>query len=228
MALARSGLRTALAFWLVAATTYSGGALAEPLRYLALGDSYTIGQGISPKGRWPVQLTAALRKNGFEFESPPIIARTGWTGEQLIEAIGQANPPAHFDLVSLLIGVNNQFRGHSLEAFREQFDELLTTSIRLAKGRKDRVFVVSIPDYGYTPFGKRGRVGIGKAIDVYNAACAEIAAWHGVVFIDITGVSRSRPDDWSWTASDTLHPSSAQYAGWVDVMLTRVSTLLEK
>src|SRR5688572_9071044 len=129
-------------------------AQGQKLTYLALGDSYTIGESVAEQERWPVQLIARLKAKGKTYDTPKIIATTGWRTDDLSNAIWKEELKPGYDLVSLLIGVNNQYQGKSVEAYKPEFDELLRTAISLAGGDRRRVFVVSIPDYGYTPFGK--------------------------------------------------------------------------
>jgi lysophospholipase L1-like esterase len=188
-------------------------AAADDMRYLALGDSYTIGQSVAERARWPIQLAKTLREGGVAVGEPEIIARTGWTGGELISAIEYYSPMPAYDLVSLLIGVNNQYRGRSPESFRPEFTALLNSAIKFARGRVDRVVVVSIPDYGFTPFGTPRRGSISRGIDEFNAVCRELTLAVGATFIDITPISRS--EDPTLVARDGLHPSGSQYAAWV-------------
>ncbi|MHB8913168.1 MAG: GDSL-type esterase/lipase family protein, partial [Lysobacter sp.] len=168
------------------------------LRYLALGDSYTIGEGVPEAGRWPVQLVRALRADGVALADPRIIATTGWTTDELAAAIDAAQPRDRFDFVSLLIGVNNQYRGRDVADYRDQFTALLERAIAFAGGRAERVLVLSIPDWGVTPFAaaqyaqQRGRdaAQIAGELDAYNAAARAICDARGVAFVDITAVSR--------------------------------------
>jgi lysophospholipase L1-like esterase len=186
-----------------------------PLRYLALGDSYSIGEGVEESGRWPVQLAAALRQEGIEIGDPQIIARTGWTTDELSAALDAREPLGEWDLVSLLIGVNNQYRGRPLEGYREGFRELLERAIRLARGRPERVMVLAIPDWGVTPFGAaHDRSRIAAELDAYNAVKAEICRERGVAFVDTAALSRARGAEPSMLAADGLHPSAALYALW--------------
>ena len=144
-------------------------------RMLALGDSYTIGESVQENDRWPMQLVDMLREAGNNFEKPEIIAKTGWTTDELIAAINEANPQGPFDLVSLLIGVNNQYRGNSLLTYREEFEFLLRKAIDFAGGDIKKVIVVSIPDWGVTPFAEgRDRKKIAQEIDDFNDANKEI------------------------------------------------------
>ena len=177
--------------------------------YLALGDSYTIGEGVEPARRWPVVL--ADRKG---WSPPRIIATTGWTVAELEQAIDSSTDSQdRYDRVSLLIGVNDEYRGGSVEDYEVSFARILQTSLRFAANEAERVFVVSIPDYGVTPFaGERGAE-IGARIDEYNAVAKRISQQRGVEFVDITPTSRQMPDA---LVSDGLHPDAEQYATWVD------------
>ncbi len=191
----------------------------QPIKYLALGDSYTIGESVTETERWPVQLAEALRKKGRSIEAPKIIATTGWRTDNLGNAINIANLKPEYGLVSLLIGVNNQYQGKPIDQFRKEFEELLNVAIRLAQGKKENVFVVSIPDYGYTPFGKANQPKISKELDDYNSVSKNITGKYGVKYFYITDISRKGFDDPSLVASDGLHPSGKQYGQWVDLIL---------
>lgn len=185
------------------------------VRFLALGDSYTIGESIAPSGRWPVQLAAILRDQGIPVTDPTIIAKTGWTTDELSAAIDAAQPSGTYDLVTLLIGVNNQYRGRSLEEYREQLTELIVRSIALAGGKTESVVVLSIPDWGVTPFAEgRDRQKIAQEIDEFNRVKREESERAGVRFVDITPYSRMAAEDPGLTALDGLHPSARMYAEW--------------
>ena len=188
------------------------------MRYLALGDSYSIGEGVPEAGRWPMQLAAALRARGIALQDPRIIATTGWTTDELSAAMDAAEPLGTWDLVSLLIGVNNQYRGRTLDDYREQFSGLLERAIALAGHQPSRVFVLSIPDWGVTPFAQgRDRARIAQEIDAFNATARHICKALGAAFIDITPTSRDQGGDPDMLVADGLHPSAAMYARWVDV-----------
>ncbi len=204
----------------VSTSTISPSPTAEaPLRFLALGDSYTIGESILEDERWPVQLVAGLRAQGRNIEDAQIIAQTGWTTDELAAAIVAANPQGPYDIVSLLIGVNNQYRGRSQTEYREQFVDLLNQAIAFADGEPTKVFVVSIPDWGVTPFAARqDSEAIGAEIDAFNAINRAEAEKAGVVYIDITPISRRAPDEPELIADDGLHPSGKMYAEWVALM----------
>lgn len=182
-------------------------------KFLALGDSYTIGESVAEAERWPNQLVAKLK-----LTAPRIIATTGWRTDNLKDAIKAANLKPEYDLVSLLIGVNNQYQGKSIEIYEREFEELLQTSIKLAKGKKKNVFVVSIPDYGYTPFGKAKQEKISEELDQYNAINKRIAAKYGLKYFNITEISRKGLQDAELVAGDGLHPSGKMYAQWVEVI----------
>lgn len=190
------------------------------VRYLALGDSYTIGESVAPEDRFPNRLARALG-----IGEPQIIARTGWTTDELNAAIDAANPRGTFDLVTLLIGVNNQYRGRDAEQYRTEFAALLQRAIGFAGGDASNVIVVSIPDWGVTPFAEgRDRAAIATAIDRYNAINREEAARAGARYVDITAISRR--GDPSLVAGDGLHPSGAQYAEWVAAILPQAREAL--
>ncbi len=192
------------------------------LSYLALGDSYTIGEGVPESGRWPVQLAHALRNEGVPISDPRIIAQTGWTTDELDAAIDAALPLAGYDLVSLLIGVNNQYRGLGVDGFRVQFSALLERATGFARGRRERVLALSIPDWGVTPFARRelrSAARIADEIDAYNRAAQEACAQSGIAFVDITAISRARGAEPLMLVEDELHPSAAMYAEWTRLAL---------
>lgn len=198
-------------------TTTHTTALVPELRYLALGDSYTIGEGIDEAGRWPIQLANALRAEGIPIADPYIIAKTGWTTDELDAAITAQEPLGGYDFVSLLIGVNNQYRGRSVEEYRVQFAALLWRAIGFAGNRPGRVLALSIPDWGVTPFAQqqgRDRDQIARELDAYNLAAREACLHRGVAFVDITAVSREHGSEVTMLADDGLHPSAAMYAEW--------------
>ena len=196
---------------------------AMALNYLALGDSYTIGESVESSERFPVILARELREEGLEIEEPEIIATTGWTTADLKNGVFSAGiVKQEYDMISLLIGVNNQYQGRSLEEYKKEFRELLLLSLDLANGNKGHVFVVSIPDYGYTPFGASGQEEISAEIEEFNKVNKEITASFGVRYFNITPLSRNGLSDPSLVAGDGLHPSGKMYQQWVDLMLEEV------
>jgi len=193
-------------------------------RVLALGDSYTIGERVAVPDRWPNQLARTLRQRGLKVSDPDIIAKTGWTTDELSSAIDAAKPKGRYDLVTLLIGVNNQYRGRDPEQYRKEFAALLQRAIGLAGGKAKRVVVVSIPDWGVTPFAEgRDRAKIAAEIDRFNAIAAEETKRADAKYADITPVSRKNR---TLVAPDGLHPSAAMYAQWVTVILPQAEAAL--
>jgi lysophospholipase L1-like esterase len=191
----------------------------EKVKFLALGDSYTIGQSVDISARWPVQLIDSLRAKGIMCDDPRIIATTGWRTDNLKSAIQNANLPDTYNLVSLLIGVNNYFQGRTVESYMSEFSDLLDEAIQLAGGDKSHVFVVSIPDYGYTPFGMNNQPAITAGINTFNAANKSISEEIGVTYINITEISRQGLAQPALVASDRLHPSGKMYTEWVRMIL---------
>lgn len=197
---------------------------ARSLRYLALGDSYTIGEGVAAHERWPTLLAQALEKSGFALVEVQIVARTGWTTSDLNDAIDDAGPQGPFDVVSLLIGSNNQFREHYIGEYRMEFVGLLDRAIGFASGDPSRVIVVSIPDWGVTPFGASYEPEkVAAEIDAFNAVAEEAAERAGANWVDVTAISR-RTDP--GLVGDKLHPSGVQYEEWVEVILPVALTAL--
>ncbi len=199
------------------------------LGWLALGDSYTVGEGVAEAARWPVVLAAQLRDAGIDIAPPRILATTGWTTDELSSAMDAAEPLGQWDFVSLLIGVNNQYRGGSLAAYQGEFHDLLRRALTLAGERADRVLVLSIPDWGVTPFAAtqgRDSALIGREMDGYNAAAAELCAAHGVAFVDVTPISRAHGREPGMLVEDGLHPSASMYALWAAQAFPAVHALL--
>lgn len=197
-------------------------------RYLALGDSYTIGESVPADDRWPVQLADLLRKDKISVASPEIIARTGWTTAELAAGIDAAKPLNNYDLVSLLIGVNNQYRGQSLERYRTELRELLTRGVQFAGGRPNRVLVLSTPDWGVTPFASgQNRAQIAREIDAFNQVEREECEKLKIVFVDITPLSRTALGDASQVADDKLHFSGKMYKQWAEMALLITKKMLE-
>jgi lysophospholipase L1-like esterase len=199
------------------------------LTILSLGDSYTIGEGVAPEKRWPVQLAVAMRSLGLDARDPQVIARTGWTTGELRKGIEESQVEARYDWVTVLIGVNNQYRGRSPDEYRKELNELIRYAIEKAGSHPKRVIVLSIPDWGVTPFAKeKGKdpAKIAEEIDTYNRVKREEAERLGVHFVDITDISREAglddsklPSEKRLLADDGLHPSGAMYQRWVERML---------
>ena len=192
----------------------------EGRRFLALGDSYTIGEGVGEEERWPVQLAKLLKERGIDVVDPVIVARTGWTTAELMRGIDQAHPAGRFDLVTLLIGVNNQYRGRSIDEYRGEFGTLLRRAVAFAGGEPGRVLVVSIPDWGVTPYAEgRDRARIAREIDRFNEANREATRRAGARYVDVTGRSRSAAGDRGSVVGDGLHPSGGMYEAWARLAL---------
>lgn len=187
------------------------GSSSPPARFLALGDSYTIGESVPVEERWPNELARELG-----WPEPQIIAKTGWTTDELNAAIDAAKPQGPFDLVTLLIGVNNQYRGRDAEEYRREFAGLLRRAIGFAGGDARKVVVVSIPDWGVMPFAKdRDRRKIAAEIDRFNAINREETVRAGARYADVTAISRRAASDPALVAGDGLHPSGSMYRQWV-------------
>ncbi|MGZ9236097.1 MAG: SGNH/GDSL hydrolase family protein [Anaerolineales bacterium] len=222
-------MRTLTLFWLVlligCAPNLSDPAPAlgesdmPAYRYLAIGDSYTIGESVLEGERWPNQLAKLLEAENIQMEVT-IIARTGWTTDELWQGIQATDIQPPYDLVSLLIGVNNQYRGYDIHEYREQFAFLLNKSIEYAGGNPRHVIVLSIPDWGVTPFASgRDRQQIAKEIDEFNSVNREEAKKAGAHYVDVTPISRQAVDDTTLIAPDGLHPSGAMYTLWAEDIL---------
>ncbi len=197
--------------------------------YLALGDSYTIGEGVDASQRYPVLLATSLRKEGYSINDPLIVATTGWTTDELAAGIHAARVTGPFDLVSLLIGVNNQYRGRDVGNYRAGFRSLLEQATEFAGGQAETVFVLSIPDWGVMPFAaSRDRNKIAMEIDQYNNVNREETQQRGSLYVDVTPVSRQAKDDPSLIAEDGLHPSGNMYAAWVELALPGVKSILNQ
>lgn len=198
---------------------------------LCLGDSYTIGEAVEENERFPMQAVELLRAQGIEFATPQIIAKTGWTTDELADAITQSHITGNYNFVTLLIGVNNQYRGRDTENYRQQFVQLLNTAIAYANGNRNHVFVISIPDWGVTPFGHndaRGEKTIGEQIDQYNSVNRYQALQAGVHYIDITPGSRLAKTDAALLAGDGLHPSGKMYAAWAQQLAQGIRQALNQ
>lgn len=190
---------------------------SKTIKYLALGDSYTIGQSVCETCRFPIQLQDSIKKS-FQTNDvfiTTIIAQTGWTTANLKAAIASQNPSNDYDLVTLLIGVNNQFQNKPFSIYQQEFPELVTSAIEKAKGVKDRVIVVSIPDYAYTPFGN-GNTTISTQIDTYNTFAQNYCTQNNITFINITDITRLGLQQPNLVANDGLHPSQLAYKKFVE------------
>lgn len=197
--------------------------------YLALGDSYTIGEGVLLTKNFPYQTVSLLRKEGYHFAGPEIIAKTGWTGDELESGINKHNLLAKYDYVSLLIGVNNQYRGRSIIEYKEQLERLLKKSIELANDKPENVFMISIPDYGYTPFGQAlNAEKISIEIDAYNALNKALSIQYNVQYIEITKGSRMAKKNASLVTGDGLHPSAKEYARWAKKLVSAMRPVIKK
>ncbi|GAB4025846.1 SGNH/GDSL hydrolase family protein [Spirosoma koreense] len=231
------GTRAVLAIFLLACTQHipepemlvQPKAGASEYSFLSLGDSYTIGESVSAADRWSVQLAGLLRRDGIDLAAPDLIARTGWTTSELQTAIQATGNQETYSLVSLLIGVNNQYRGQSPEQYRTEFRDLLQTATRFAGGKASRVFVLSIPDWGASPYAAgRNSTIIAQEIDLFNAVAREECQKASIAFVDITLLTRSAAGDDSQFASDGLHYSGRQMRQWAQKAVPVVKELLRK
>jgi lysophospholipase L1-like esterase len=189
------------------------------LRYLALGDSYTIGEGVADDERWPTLLVGLLAAGGIQVGPPHYVAQTAWTSDELSDAIDAAKPAGPFDLVTLLIGVNDQYRARPVSSFEGEFATLVKRSIAFAGQRPARTIVISIPDWGATPFAEgRDRDLIGREIGAYNTKAASITQKFGAHWVDVTEASRAMLTDSSLVATDGLHPTGGMYRRWAELI----------
>ena len=190
---------------------------SETTHFLALGDSYTIGESVKATERWPEQLVTDLKAKGLTLDSLQIIARTGWTTDELLLGVLESPVLPQYDLVTVMVGVNNQYRGRSLDNFRNELSILLEKSIQYAGDDRQRVFVLSIPDWGVTPFaGTRDKAKIASEIDAFNAEIIQLCKAFQLHYIDVTEISRQASVDSTLIATDGLHPSGKMYAKWVE------------
>lgn len=195
-----------------------------PKLYLALGDSYTIGESVEVFERWPNQLVSELNKKSIVFEQAKIIAKTGWTTGELLNAIEEQQIDESYDLVSLMIGVNNQYRGLSIENFKEEFTVLLKKAITFSKKNETGVVVLSIPDWGVTPFASdRDQNKIAEEIDQFNSVISQVCSNYKVSYIDVTEISRQVTSQPNLVAQDGLHPSSIMYSLWIKKVLNYIT-----
>jgi lysophospholipase L1-like esterase len=197
-------------------------------RYFALGDSYTIGQGVSTDQRFPAHTVAILRQNNIKIQDPQYIAQTGWTTQNLIAAINQQKPIGPYDVVTLLIGVNDQYQGMDTGGYKIRFNQLLLKSIELTGNRASRVFVLSIPDYSVTPFvSAANKPGVRREIDLFNSINKEVTLQYNVKYLDITPSTREAENDPSLIASDGLHPSGKEYRKWAERLAPMIKDALQ-
>jgi lysophospholipase L1-like esterase len=195
--------------------------IQDTLHFLALGDSYTIGQSVPMNDRWPSQLATELTNEGYNIAEVKFIAQTGWRTDNLQNAIEEQKPLTGFNMVSLLIGVNNQYQGGNTTTYYSEFDNLIKTALLLASNKPEHVFVLSIPDYAYTPYGGGSSV-ISNQIDQFNSVNKIITESYGVTYIDITPISRMGLLHPELVAADGLHPSGIMYGMWVQEILKNV------
>lgn len=196
--------------------------------YLALGDSYTIGEGVLIQQSFPYQVVQLLRKKGFSFAAPEVIAKTGWTTDELSAGMTNYDFLPQYNFVTLLIGVNNQFRGRSVEEYKEEFEGLLKQGLQLANGKKDHVIVLSIPDYSVTPFAASMDVEkIAKEIELYNSVNKAVSIQYKVHYINIAPGMRKAKKEESLLAGDKLHPSEKEYKKWAEKVIDIISSQLK-
>lgn len=192
------------------------------MSYIALGDSYTIGESVETSLNFPYQLVDSLSLKGKNFASPVIIARTGWRTDQLMDAINSSSLQKEYDLVTLLIGVNNEFQGKSINQYENDFTMLCKKALELTRNKKQNLYILSIPDYGFTPYGKTTMNQISERINVFNASNKRISDSLGLNYVEITDISRKGLEQPDLVADDGLHPSAKMYALWVREILKKV------
>jgi len=198
----------------------------KSISYLALGDSYTVGEGVPLYESYPYQAVQILRKKGFNLQAPEIVAKTGWTTDELQASINGTKFLPIYDVVTLLIGVNNQYRGKSPEEYADEFESLLKQAIAFAGNDNKRVAVLSIPDWGATPFAEgRDRAKITAEIDAFNAVNRKITSKYKVQYIDITPGTRLAATDPALVTKDKLHPSGKEYTKWAEKVAKFVTTI---
>ncbi len=196
--------------------------------YLALGDSYTIGEALPLYESFPYQATQILRNKDFHFHAPEIIAKTGWTTAELADHLLHTKLNEHYDFVTLLIGVNNQYRGLSLDDYRSDFEFLIKKALHFANNKTERVLVISIPDWGATPFAKGKDIKqIAIEIDQFNEAKKRLSEQFGIDYIDITDSQRADCNETDFIAPDKLHPSAKEYAKWAEQVADKFSSILK-
>ena len=218
-----------LSFAVLLIFTPKPGIMQSTHTLLCLGDSYTIGESVLPVENFPNQTVSLLNKDGYAFEDPEIVAKTGWTTDELQAAIDKHSFKNSYDLVTLLIGVNDQYRARTVEDYKPGFESLLKQAIQFANGKAGHVIVLSIPDWSVTPFaGDRDTKQIAIEIDNYNAANRAIAERYKVGYIDITPASREATSDRNLIASDGLHPSAKEYAKWSEKLSLLIKTIIKQ
>ena len=196
------------------------------MKYLALGDSYTIGESVNQTETFPYQLVTKLSSDSdLTFEAPKMIAKTGWTTGELLKGIKQARPKSDFDLVTLLIGVNNQYRAYSIEEYKTELQTLINQTIQFANGNASHVILVSIPDYGVTPFGKEMAQKIDLELRAFNQVGKELAMKNHLHWVDIFQISKAAEQKPDLLASDNLHPSEKMYQLWVEEIYMVAKTI---
>jgi len=197
-------------------------------RYLALGDSYTIGESVPVPDNFPNQTVQLLKTSGYDFKTPEVIAKTGWTTDELQNKINTHIFTPPYDIVTLLIGVNNQYRGRSVDSYKPEFENLLKQAIQFATNKADHVIVLSIPDWGVTPFATgRDKEQIAREIDAYNAANKSISEQYKVHYIDITPWTREAVSDPLLVAGDGLHPSAKEYKRWSEKLADNIKAIIQ-
>lgn len=204
---------------------------SQSMNYLALGDSYTIGEAVPTEKNWPNVLVRQLQQDGFDIQQPKIIAVTGWRTDELIDSIKtqEKELAKAYDLVSLLIGVNNQYQKKDISQYQEEFEALLQIGLAKSKHGAKSMFVVSIPDYGVSDFAKNKNIeNVAEEVAQYNQIAAEIAQNYHVPFYNITPVSKTTEGDTSMFAEDELHPSAKQYQLWLDVFYNEVKVTMKR
>lgn len=196
-------------------------------KYLALGDSYTIGENVQEAERFPAQTVQLLRAQNINVKDPEYIATTGWTTSNLLSAINSQKPAKNFDIVTLLIGVNDQYQSRDTAGYREKFSVLLNKAVYVAGGRKMRVFVLSIPDYSVTPFVvENDKASVSQQVDLFNSINKEVTLQNSIAYIDITPSTRQAANDASLIANDGLHPSGKEYAVWAGLLAPMIRNVL--
>jgi lysophospholipase L1-like esterase len=202
--------------------------IESTITYLALGDSYTKGEGIIEDDNFPNQLKQRLQVNHIRVKKLTVLAETGWTTTNLLQTVSSSALDPSYDLVTLLIGVNNQYKKLDTAIYKDEFDKLLLKAIKLAGNRHERVLVLSIPDYSVTPFAQfLNPTLIQQEIDLYNSINKEISEKYEVAYLNVTTISRKAEEDLNYLTFDELHPSSHMYMEWIDIIFPRVRELFK-